>query len=122
MELKIKFFRKQKGFTVDKLSNKLNIGRSTLTQYENGNRDIGTDTLCKLADILNVSVDELLGREPQQTNIIPMAQTHELELSDNKKQLIEMVKELSEDDVMIAMGVMARLNNKPIEDIFKKIN
>ena len=118
MELKIKHFRKQKGFTVDKLSKKLNIGQSTLTNYENGNRDIGTETLCKVADILNVSVDELLGREINKT-MIPIAR-EELDISENKKQLIEMVKELSEDDVLIATGIIARLNNKPVEEIFKK--
>ena len=121
MEIKIKEIRKQKGFTVDKLSKELNIVRSTLTHYENGNRDIGTAMLCKLADILNVSVDELLGRKSP-PNIVQFQENEVLDLSENKKQLIEMVKELSEDDVMIAMGVLARLNNKPVEEIFRRIN
>ena len=30
-----------------------------------------------------------------------------------------MVKDLNEDDVLIAMGIIARLNNKPLEEIYK---
>lgn len=122
MELKIKQFRKEKGFTTDKLSEKLHIGQSTLSQYENGKRDIGTDTLCKLADILNVSVDELLGREKKEPAVVQISPGAEENLSDSKKQLIEMIKDLSEDDTMIALGVIARLNNQPVSDIIKKIN
>ena len=101
MELKIKEIRKQKGFTVDKLSKKLNIVRSTLTHYENGNRDIGTAMLCQLADVLGVSVDELLGREKKEPEVIQVMPGADDNLSDNKKQLIEIIKELSEEDLAI---------------------
>ena len=121
MELKIKFYRKQRGLTVDKLSKKLNIAQSTLTQYENSNRDIGTEMLCKIADILGTSVDQLLGREYSPA-VVTINQAVTPELSENKKQLIEMIQQLSEDDTVIALGIIARLNNQPINDIIKKIN
>lgn len=44
------------------LAKKLNCSQRTYSYYESGGHDIPTDTLIKLADLYNVSIDYLLGR------------------------------------------------------------
>lgn len=63
MVYKIKELRQQKGITQKELSKHLGIAQNTLSYWENGRIDIDTESLCKIADYFNVSVDYLLGRE-----------------------------------------------------------
>lgn len=58
----LRTLRKQKGFTLKEVANKLNLAESTISLYETGNREPDHLTLCALADLYEVSVDELLGR------------------------------------------------------------
>lgn len=54
--------RLQLGLNQRELSEKLNIQRSTITNYEKGNITPTAEKLPEIADILNTSVDYLLGR------------------------------------------------------------
>lgn len=58
----IKFYRKHLGLTQEKLANLLNGKKSLISNYENGHSTPDIYTLIKLADIFNVSLDELVGR------------------------------------------------------------
>ena len=58
----IKTFRLQKGLTQEQLANLLNGKKSLVSNYENGYSTPDIDTLIRLADIFNVSLDELVGR------------------------------------------------------------
>lgn len=60
--LKLKYFRKQKGFTQQEIANLLNISHSAYNQIENEKYVININMLCKLADILEVTTDQLLNR------------------------------------------------------------
>ena len=53
--------RKQKKLTLEKVARSLNIGTSTLSQYENGKREANYEMLCNLASFFDVSIDYLLG-------------------------------------------------------------
>jgi transcriptional regulator with XRE-family HTH domain len=55
--LKIKKYRKLKGWTQQQLAEKLNVSTSAITNYENATRSPMQDNLFKLADIFGVSVD-----------------------------------------------------------------
>ena len=61
---KLKELRKKNNWTLAKLSEKTNIAVNTLNQYELGKREPSFDILCILAETFNVSVDYLMGREP----------------------------------------------------------
>ena len=67
-EMKTKFheyltmFRKQKGFTQAQMAEKLEISRSTYTNYEAGNRSPDLEGLERISEILDCSLDELFGR------------------------------------------------------------
>jgi transcriptional regulator with XRE-family HTH domain len=57
----------------------IGITSQALSNYERGDRDPDTDTLNKLADIYNVTVDYLLGRDtplthPKETNLKDLAE------------------------------------------------
>ena len=58
----IKFNRKIKGLTQEQLANLLNGKKSLISNYENGYSTPDIYTLVKLADIFQVTLDELVGR------------------------------------------------------------
>lgn len=59
----LKELRKKNNVTLQKLADYLHTGTSTICQYETGKREASFDTLTKLANYFNVSVDYLIGRE-----------------------------------------------------------
>lgn len=54
--------RKEKGITQVKLAQYFGISNGTIAMWETDKRQPDSDTLIKLADFFNVSVDYLLGR------------------------------------------------------------
>jgi transcriptional regulator with XRE-family HTH domain len=64
--------RKSKGMTAKDMASKLNINYTTYANYENQGREPKYDLLCKIAAVLHVSIDELLGytaEEADDTNL-----------------------------------------------------
>lgn len=65
---KIREVRKSRGMSQDELAELANLNRVTVTKYEAGRVEPGAQALVRIADALDVSVDELLGRtEPSAT-------------------------------------------------------
>lgn len=59
----IKFYRKSMGLTQEKLANLLNGKKSLISNYENGYSTPDINTLIALADIFQITLDELVGRK-----------------------------------------------------------
>ena len=60
----LKKYRKKKGISQDKLSKLADLTFTTLVKLESGANDNPTiKTLIKIAEALDVSLDELMGRE-----------------------------------------------------------
>ena len=59
---RLRKLREEKGLLQRELAEKLNLSRVAITHYEQGKRFPEWDTLQKMADLFNVSVDYLLGR------------------------------------------------------------
>lgn len=57
----IRTLRKQKGFTQEELAIRLHVVRQTISKWENGTSVPDADALQKLAEVLEVSVQDLLG-------------------------------------------------------------
>ncbi len=112
--LNLKELRKQNGSTQISLAKFLGIDQTTYSGYETGKSNPDINTLIKIADYFDVSLDYLCGR--QNKNLI-FADS----LSDKKKELINMIKELNDDETLIAIGFVAKLINKPIDEIIQKI-
>ena len=56
--------REAKGYTVYRLAQKSGLSQITLHRLEKGERSATLDTLVKLADTLQCTLDELCGRNP----------------------------------------------------------
>ncbi len=56
----IKFYRKQLNMTQEELAVKLNGRKSLISNYETGYSTPDIYTLCKLAEIFDVTLDELV--------------------------------------------------------------
>ena len=57
--LKIKGFRKERGYTQEKLSEVLSMDISALSKIENGKCFPSLETICKFMEVLKVSPNEL---------------------------------------------------------------
>ena len=53
--------REKRGFSQKEMSEQLDVARSTYSLYESGNREPNIQTIKKIACILNISTDILLG-------------------------------------------------------------
>ena len=71
--MRIKELREQKGILQKSMADDLNIGRTTLCQYENGKRQPDFDTLQRIADYFDVTIDYLLNRSNKKRS--PLIQT-----------------------------------------------
>ena len=59
----IRFFRKANHLTQEELSKQLGGSKNLVSNYENGISTPDIYTLVKLADIFDITLDELVGRE-----------------------------------------------------------
>ena len=60
---RLRKMRIKRGFTQQKLSDVLNVALRSYQCYEQGVRTPSYETLIKIADTLDVSIDYLLGRD-----------------------------------------------------------
>ena len=60
---RLKELRLKKGLTQTELGEKVGVKQNTFTNWENGKREPSFENLIKLADLLEVSIDWLFGRE-----------------------------------------------------------
>lgn len=112
--MRLKELRQNAHVTQEQVSKDLNLARTTYRNYENGDREPSLDVLVKLADYFSVSLDFLLER--QNKNLIFTDS-----LSPEKKELINMIRTLNDDETLIAIGYIAKLANKPIDEVMKNI-
>lgn len=63
----LKIAREKKGLSQKEVAKGIGVAKSTYSLYESGNREPNVQTIKKIADILDISADELLGinDEPQ---------------------------------------------------------
>ena len=60
--MKLKELRNEKGISQLKLAMDLSMNQNTISRYETEERQADYETLIKIADYFNVSIDYLLGR------------------------------------------------------------
>lgn len=62
-------YRKIKGFTQEEMAEKMQVSRQSVSKWENGEAVPELTKIIKLADLLDVSLDVLCGREKEEYNI-----------------------------------------------------
>lgn len=89
---RIKILRENHGMTQIELAKVLNIGNSTLSQYESGARVPSDDIKIIIANYFDVSLDYLLGRDEKEK---PTPEDGG-GLSETEQQIMECVGQMSE--------------------------
>ncbi len=104
MILKIKEFREEMQYTQKELAERIGNLQRNVSNWENGVNEPDCETIAKLADIFNTSIDELFGREDsvEQRKQIKSVDYNILKyvrlLSETQKYaLLQFLKELSKE-------------------------
>ena len=71
--------RKNLGLKQEDIAEKVNVSAQAVSKWENDLSAPDISTLPILADILNVSLDELLGREVLQTRVVPVGERKDID-------------------------------------------
>lgn len=117
----LRYHRKKAGYQQAKdFAMALNISYSTYKGYESQGREPKYETLCRIADLLQVSTDDLLGRT---TNILGKNEDERLKQTLNKilsniDYLYLNVKNIDKDVVYFDIGFVRYIySDKPIEGL-----
>lgn len=100
--IKLRELRLKSNKTQQEVANILCINRVTYTQYESNKRSPQPDMLKKIADLFNVSLDELLGRTiANSTTKDKLTPCDEQQIADD---LEKMLADLDNQNSLAAMG------------------
>lgn len=66
----LKSIRKSRKITQEALASKLNVTRQTISKWENGQSVPDAESLTQIAEILEISVQELLGEEVKENKTL----------------------------------------------------
>ncbi|MBA2874546.1 helix-turn-helix domain-containing protein [Thermaerobacillus caldiproteolyticus] len=93
----LKYLRKQQNWTQEELAQRLNISRSQISKWENGELLPDVQSLEKLSNLYGVSIDFLIGRQT------------------NKKELLREVNRLYQTDRIdeTMLDIIAYLKQNP---------
>lgn len=90
MGQRIKEARLNMGITQTKLAELIGVAAAEISQYESGKRKPRWDKFPKLLDVLNVSADEILGRE---VSVVSEDEDYKVKLAKRDLQIIEALKQ-----------------------------
>lgn len=101
------------------LGQKIGVTRSTICQYEKGNRQPDNDTLIRIADFFDVSVDFLLGRPLPNLKLADVLNTVR-----GEKELVEFLKDcgLNEAEIKTTQENPKELEIATLKKIFDHSN
>lgn len=100
--MRLKELRKSKKLKQENIAKFLNVAESTYRGYENGTSEPNIQTLFKLADFYDVSLDYLLEHEVK-NNIDTSA------FSEQKKGCVFLMNKLNEQNATILFGYLTHM-------------
>lgn len=99
--------RKEKNYGQLKLGNLLGISQKTISSYENNISNLNIDTLIKLSEIFDTSIDYIVGN----SNIKePLNKILSKELSKEEKELLVLFRKLTYPNQLKALGMLSALS------------
>lgn len=101
--MNLKNLRRENGYTQEQISTLLNTSITCYNYYEKEKREPSIETLCKLADLYNVSLDYLVGREFKDDIGY---------LTPDQKNVLYVIKQLNEKNLATILGQSLRLLNE----------
>lgn len=96
---RLKKEREKRGWSQKYIAEKVGITNTVLSNYERDYRDPDTETLKKLADLYEVSIDYLLGRTDEKEISIEEKIDKALQLRDGEKIYFYDMEGLSDEDI-----------------------
>lgn len=87
----LKFYRENAGMSQRELAKRLGVAFSTIGMYEQGKRHPDFEVEEKIADLFNVSLDNLRGRDSESPSV-PILQKDEEQLLDDYRKLNDLGK------------------------------
>ena len=113
----LKETRKKHNLTQIKVADDLHFAHTTYTAYENGKIQPSTQTMIKLADYFNTTIDALVGHETRH-----IIDTSTMSLA--KIELINQIKQLDENSVNNINGFLQGLlyAQKERQNIIDQVN
>lgn len=109
---RLKELRKQAHLTQVELAKRLGIGQSSYADWERGKKNPTQENLIKLAQILNVSVDYLVGNSDEE-NANKELEDIELLFRMNSKGLTDEEKEIFKKELIEFMEERKKAFDKP---------
>ena len=102
---RIRELRKAKGLTIKQLGASVGVAESTVSLYETGKHQPDFDTLKKIADVLDVSIDYLLERDLNlTTKIQPTVNDDELD-----NEIVDMLQALTPQELQRVVDFVSGL-------------
>ncbi|MDO4531867.1 MAG: helix-turn-helix transcriptional regulator [Bacillota bacterium] len=89
----LKKLRKQKGYSQVRLAKELHYGSTAIANYESGRNEPSFAVLIRLAELLDVTVDELIGVEETTEEAALLAAFKKLD-EENKKRVLDLIQAL----------------------------
>lgn len=96
------------------LGNKVGFGQRAVSKWENSQAEPDIETLKKLATVFNCTVDELIDYNTIQQKQPEQIEPEKEELTKEQKELLELTKNLSIDDINKIIGYACSLNDKEL--------
>jgi transcriptional regulator with XRE-family HTH domain len=114
---RIKDLRAEKGISQNELAKALGLTQQAISAYENGLREPDLETLQKIADFFNVSVDYLLGRTDVRNPSDEITEAVE-----DDPELLEFWNELKQrEDLKLLFKQTKKLSPKDIKQVIRII-
>lgn len=98
------FYRKKQGLTQEELAQRLGVTNQSVSKWESAQCCPDISLIPKIADIFDVSIDELFGKEPK------MSITKEVNNSEEDSVFSKAVKIVKENDKISASLLQRKLN------------
>lgn len=92
--LKIREYRLENGLSQDELAQKINVKNYTIGNWERKRAEPSLCDLIKLADVLNVTIDELVGRENYGTGNVEIIGE---KLTNDENEILAVYRALNKD-------------------------
>lgn len=104
MKLNIKEFREELGLTQKELAEKIGNVQRNISNWENGTSEPDCETIVKLAEIFEISIDELFGKDSVNINRQPLAG---IELA-----ILKFTRQLTESQKYALLQFLKEINDK----------
>ncbi len=95
--------RKEKHWNQVALAMKLNVSQYLVSAYETGRHQPGVETLLRMAELFNVSVDYIIGNTDIKKPVDAFAREG---LSEDEIELLSIFKDLNKKEQQRAIGVL----------------